>query len=195
MPLFETACSALPFLSARWVEMGLQPSGPLSDLLDRPTNCFRCPIQVQDQTRPQAVGGFQAVGPLGDHPRLVVDPLHRRTRLMRVEVVQDLRLPAVIRLEERPEVQPQAFGLAAEFPQPACRRDAVAGGIKDLLEPDAVRYNSFSVGIVSNNPSSACCSSGVKPSGSRRKAHICERNTFRSALVSFALYWLFRFKV
>src|SRR5512135_828522 len=86
MPLFETACSALPFLSARWVEMGLQPSGHLSDLLDRPTNCFRCPIQVQDQTRPQAVGGFQAVGPLGDHPRLVVDPLHRRTRLMRVEV-------------------------------------------------------------------------------------------------------------
>src|SRR5512135_355730 len=137
MPLFETACSALPFLSARWVEMGLQPSGPLSDLLDRPTNCFRCPIQVQDQTRPQAVGGFQAVGPLGDHPRLVVDPLHRRTGLMRIEVVQDLRLPAVIGLEEWAEVQSQPFGLTPELPQPACGCDPVRGRIEDLLGPEA----------------------------------------------------------
>src|SRR5512138_1307508 len=56
---------------------------------------------------------------------------------MCIEVVQDLRLPPVVCLEERLEVQPQAFGLATQLPQPACRRGAVTGCIEDLLEPEA----------------------------------------------------------
>src|SRR5512135_661012 len=56
---------------------------------------------------------------------------------MRIKVVQDLRLPPVVGLKERAEVQPHAFGVAAEFPQPACRRGPVAGRIKELLEPEA----------------------------------------------------------
>ena len=60
--------SALPFLSARRVKKGLQIVGDLSDLLDRPTDRFGRPIQVQDQATPQAVGGLQAIRPLGDHP-------------------------------------------------------------------------------------------------------------------------------
>src|SRR4051795_126247 len=128
---------AVPFLSARWVEKGLQSVGHLADLLDRPTDRLRRPIQVQDQARPQPLGGFQAIGPLGDHSRLVVDPLHRRTRLTRVEVVQDLRLPPVVGREERTEVQPEAFGLPAQLPQPPRRCRAVAGRIKDLLEPES----------------------------------------------------------
>src|SRR5512135_1558031 len=133
----SASTSALPFLSARRVEKGLQPSGHLADLLDRPADRLRCPIQVQDQARPQAVGRLQSVRPLGDHPRLVVDPLHRRTRLTCVEVVQDLRLPPVVGLEERTEIQPKAFGLTAKFPQPTCRRGAIARCIKDLLEAEA----------------------------------------------------------
>ena len=65
----------LPFLCAGRVEKGLQSVGHLADLLDRPTDCLRRPIQVQDQACPQAIGGLQSIGPLGDHPRLVVDPL------------------------------------------------------------------------------------------------------------------------
>src|SRR5512133_942500 len=128
---------ALPFLSARRVEKGLQPSGHLADLLDRPADRLRRPIQVQDQARPQAVGGLQPVRPLGDHPRLVVDPLHRRTRLTRVKVVQDLRLPLVGGREERAEVQPQVFGLSPESPQPSRRRGAVARRVEDRLEAEA----------------------------------------------------------
>jgi hypothetical protein len=47
---------ALPFLSASRVEKGLQPSSHLADLLDRPADRLRRPIQVQDQTLPQSVG-------------------------------------------------------------------------------------------------------------------------------------------
>src|SRR3954447_17282704 len=93
--------TVVPFLSARRVEKGRQPAGDLADLPDRPTNRLRRPIQVQDQTSPQTVGRLQPVGPLGDHPRLVVDPLHRRTRLTCIKVVEDLRLPAVVSGEER----------------------------------------------------------------------------------------------
>jgi hypothetical protein len=46
----------VPFLSARRVEKGRQPAGDLADLLDRPTDRFRRPIQVEDQTIPQTVG-------------------------------------------------------------------------------------------------------------------------------------------
>src|SRR5512135_1762656 len=56
------------------------------------------------------------------------------------------------------------------------------------LKRRRTRSNSFSFVIFSNRPSNACRSSGVKLSGSRRKAHICERNAFRSALLNFALY-------
>ena len=49
------------------------------------------------------------------------------------------------------------------------------------------RYRSSSFGIVANSPSDACRSSAVKPSGSRREAHIRERNASRSALLDFAL--------
>src|SRR5512133_1194282 len=42
---------ALPFLSASWVDKGLQPLGRLADLLDRPADRLRGPIQVQDQAR------------------------------------------------------------------------------------------------------------------------------------------------
>src|SRR5512135_1024591 len=117
--------TALPFLSASRVKKGLQTVGDLSDLLDRPTDRFGRPIQVQDQATPQAVGGLQAIRPLGNHPRLVVDPLHRRARLSRIEVVQDLRLPAVVGLEERAEIQPDALGLAPQSPQPPCGSDTV----------------------------------------------------------------------
>src|SRR5512146_299131 len=55
---------------------------------------------------------------------------------MRIEVVQDLRLPPVVGLKERAEVQPQAFGLTAELPQPPCGCDTVAGRIEDLPEPE-----------------------------------------------------------
>src|SRR4051794_23413207 len=72
---------AVPFLSARRVEKYLQAPGHLSDLLDRPADRLRRTIQVQDQAIPQTLGRLQAVRPLGDHPRLVVDPLHRPTRL------------------------------------------------------------------------------------------------------------------
>src|SRR2546421_3918278 len=39
-----------------------------------------------------------------------------------------------------------------------------------------------------NSPSSFCFSSFVSPLGSRRNSHINDRNSFRSALDSFALY-------
>src|SRR5512142_3526208 len=123
-------------LSARRVEKGRQALGHLADLLDRPTDRLRRPIQVQDQAIPQTLGGLQAVRPPGDHPRLVVDPLHRRTRLMRFKVVQDLRLPAVVGREERAEVQPKPFGLIAESPQPPRGCGAVRGRVEDLLEPE-----------------------------------------------------------
>src|SRR5512135_1413908 len=128
--------SPVPFLSARRVEKGRQALGHLADLLDRPTDRLRRSIQVQDQAIPQTFGGLQAVRPPGDHPRLVVDPLHRRTRLMRFKVVQDLRLPAVVGLEERAEVQPKPFGLIAESPQPPRGCGAVRGRVEDLLEPE-----------------------------------------------------------
>jgi hypothetical protein len=43
---------ALPFLSARRVEKGLQAAGHLADLSDRPTDRFGRSIQVQDQAIP-----------------------------------------------------------------------------------------------------------------------------------------------
>ena len=43
-------------------------------------------------------------------------------------------------------------------------------------------------GIFSKRASNACCSSALKLSGSRRKAHIWDRKAFRWSLVSFALY-------
>src|SRR5512135_1049188 len=128
--------STLPFLSARRVEKGLQPSGHLADLLDRPADRLRGPIQVQDQTRPQTLGRLQPVRPLGDHSRLIVDPLHCCTRLTRIKVVQDLCLPLVIGREERPEVQPQVYSLSPESPQPARRRGAVTSLVEDLLEAE-----------------------------------------------------------
>src|SRR5512147_3169096 len=70
--LYQLQKLPLPFLSARRVEKGLQTSGHLADLLDRPADPLRGPIQVQDQTRPQALGRLQPVRPLGDYPRLVV---------------------------------------------------------------------------------------------------------------------------
>src|SRR3979411_1863942 len=88
--------SVLPFLGARRVKKHLQALRGLADLLDRPADRFRRPVQVQDQAIPQALRRLQAVRPLRDHPRLVVDPLHRRARLTRIEVVQDLGLPPVI---------------------------------------------------------------------------------------------------
>src|SRR5512147_2356696 len=135
--LYQLQKLPLPFLSARRVEKGLQTSGHLADLLDRPADRLRGPIQVQDQTRPQALGRLQPVRPLGANPRLVVDPLHRRTRLTRIEIVQDLRLPPIVGREERPEVQPQVFSLSAELPQPSCRCGTVTGCVEDLLEAEA----------------------------------------------------------
>ena len=48
----ESFFMGLPFLSAGRVEKGLQSVGHLTDLLDRPTDRLRRPIQVQDQARP-----------------------------------------------------------------------------------------------------------------------------------------------
>ena len=51
----------LPFLGARRVKKHLQALGKLADLLNRPADRFRRPVQVQDQAIPQALGGLQAV--------------------------------------------------------------------------------------------------------------------------------------
>src|SRR5512147_3310195 len=56
---------------------------------------------------------------------------------MRIEVVQDRRLPPVVGREERAEVQPQVFGLTPQSPQPSRRRGAIAGYVEDLLEAKA----------------------------------------------------------
>src|SRR4051794_26164759 len=56
---------------------------------------------------------------------------------MRIEVVQDLRLPPVVGREERAEVQPQVFGLTPQSPQPSRCRSAIAGCVEDLLEAEA----------------------------------------------------------
>jgi DUF1016 N-terminal domain len=47
---------ALPFLSARPVEKGLHAPGHLADPIDRVADGIRRPIQVQDQSVPQALG-------------------------------------------------------------------------------------------------------------------------------------------
>src|SRR5208283_2620309 len=69
-------------------------------------------------------------------PGLVVDPFHRGTGLAGIKVVEDLRLPTVVCLEKRTEIQTQLAALTAKFPQPARGRDSVARCIKDLLEPE-----------------------------------------------------------
>src|SRR5512135_1586250 len=127
--------TALPFLSARRVEKGLQTMGHLTDLGDRPADRLRCPIQVQDQPVPEAIGRLQAIRPLGNHAGLVIDPLHRCTGLTRIEVVQDRRLPAVVGREESTEVQAQVLGLPAELPQPPRGCDPSGSRVEDLLEP------------------------------------------------------------
>src|SRR5512135_772162 len=127
---------ALPFLSAGRVKKSSQALGHLANLLDRPADRFRGPIQVQDQAVPETVGRLQPVRPQGDHPCLVVDSLHRRTRLMRIKVVQDLGLPPVVGRKEGTEIQSKAFGLTAELPQPTRRCGAVARRVKDLFEPE-----------------------------------------------------------
>ena len=76
------------------------------------------------------------IGTLGDHPGLVVDPFHRGTGLAGIKVVEDLRLPTVVCLEKRTEIQTQLAALTAKFPQPARGRDSVVRCIKDLLEPE-----------------------------------------------------------
>ena len=132
---------------------------------------------------------IQPERPLGDHPGLVVHPLHRRTRLdcasksFKIDV---FHRSYVSKNALRSSPKRSASRRSCLNQRAAVVRSRAVSKIS--LNRRRTRDNSFSFGIFSNRFSYACRSSGVQPSGSRRKAHICERNAFRSALFNFAFY-------
>ena len=114
---------ALPLLGARCEKMARKPA-------TSPCICSMVcsadvagPVQVQDQPGPQALGRLQPEGPFDDHPGLVVYPLDRPARLPGVEVVQDLLLPVLKRMDEGRqlrEVGPACPGITRSTPDGPC---------------------------------------------------------------------------
>jgi hypothetical protein len=62
----------LPFLGASWREDRSEARHQFVDCTNGMNHDILGSVQVQDQPGPQAVRGLQPIGPLDDHPRLVV---------------------------------------------------------------------------------------------------------------------------
>ena len=129
--------SVLPFLGVDSEECGPNAAGEFVHLPDSPADGLADPIDVQAQPIPEGLGILYPITTLGNHPCLIVQPLHDAATLPLSEVSQD---PVPMGIEGRKERVQLLVLFLQKRPigrQLLGRVVLVAGLIKDFRHPPA----------------------------------------------------------
>src|SRR4029077_7394007 len=87
---------------------------------------------IEDEPRPQRVARFQAIRPLEDYPRLVVQALDWAAVLPMIKVGQNAILVAIVQTQKSVPVQTGCDSLLPPGSDRPCGRGPVWCAIKDI---------------------------------------------------------------
>jgi hypothetical protein len=122
----------LPFLGVASAESGPNAVSKSMHFHNGPPHPLAHPVHIEDKPRPQRFARFQAIRPLEDYPRLVVQALDRTAALPMIKVGQNAILVAIVQTQKSIPVQTGCDGLLPPGSDRRCGRGPVRCAVKDF---------------------------------------------------------------